>query len=87
MEHNCVKDGVIGELTARMDNMEKRQEATDKLVESVHSLAIEMTYVKDNVTKISATLESLKSRPVEFWQKVFFIVFTALAGVIVGKYF
>lgn len=92
MEHRCVKEGVLGELTARIDNMERRQEATDKLVESVHSMATEMTYVKDGLAKVEKStsdlvekLEAIKDRPFTFLQKVFWIITSSAIGIWVGK--
>jgi hypothetical protein len=90
----CEKEGVIGELTARIDNMERRQEEMGKLVESVHSMATEMRYVKDDISEVKDSmktmaekLDAVNNKPIIFWKQVFFIIFTAVVGVFVGRLF
>lgn len=83
----CQKEGDIRELSAKIDNMEKRQDKMETLIESIHNLTVEMSYVKDDLSSINKTLGVLKDRPSVFWEKLFWIVASSIVGLVVGVYF
>lgn len=66
--------------THRLDKLEQRQDALDKLVTSVEVLATRQETVEGDVKEIKEDVKGLAARPGKRWDSIVSTLLAALAG-------
>ena len=66
--------------THRLDKLEQRQDALDKLVTSVEVLATRQESVEGDVKEIKEDVKGLAARPGKRWDSIVSTLLAALAG-------
>lgn len=87
MENEHDYSAAIAELTQRsksnthrLDKLEQRQDALDKLVTSVEVLATRQETVEGDVKEIKEDVKGLAARPGKRWDSIVSTLLAALAG-------
>lgn len=75
--------------TNRLDDVEKRLDENDKLVQAVCGLQKDMEYTKDSVQEIKEDVKILTEKPGKRWdsaiEKVIFAIIAAVVGFALAK--
>ena len=73
----------------RLDEVERRQENMDSLVQSVAKLATEQEHIQTDVKEIKTDVRSLKDRPAKCWNdlvdKAMWTVAAAVIAFLLGR--
>ncbi len=64
----------------RLEDVERRQDDLDKLVQSVALLANEQEHIRDDVKEIKADVKSLTEKPAKRWEALVEKVLLVIAG-------
>lgn len=73
----------------QIEEIKKRQDNLDKLVQSVTALATEQEHIKEDVTEIKADVKSLTEKPAKRWDgivdKLIWAVLAAVLGFVLAR--
>lgn len=73
----------------QIEEIKKRQDNLDKLVQSVTALATEQEHIKEDVTEIKADVKSLTEKPAKRWEgivdKLIWAVLAAALGFVLAR--
>lgn len=70
--------------TYRINEMERRQDALEKLTTTVEVLAVREKKVEADVDEIKTDVKTLTGKPAQRWEKIVETLITVLASALVG---
>lgn len=70
--------------THRINEMERRQDALEKLTTTVEVLATREKKVEEDVGEIKTEVKNLTSKPAQRWEKIVETLITVIASALVG---
>lgn len=90
IEHRLTEvEGLAGENSRRLTEMEKRQDTLDGIASAVQVLAVKEQNVENDVKEIKSDVKSLANKPAQRWEslvsQIITIVVAAIAGFILAK--
>lgn len=65
-----------------LKSLQKRQDHSDKLVESVAKMATEMEHLREDLNSVEGSVDELKEKPGKRWESVIAAIIGAVSGSI-----
>ena len=76
----------LSALEQNKDSVERRLSNLEQLVESVHTIAVELKLTREDVTQIKDRVEEVEHRPIKRYDTVVAAIITAIVGGLIGYF-
>lgn len=71
--------------TKRLDEIQKKQDDQEKLIEAVATIKTEQKHIAENVEKMDSKLQTLMDKPGKRWETVVAAAITGLVGYLLAR--